>query len=167
VEESVTVREQASTPEQLHIFLSYRRGDSAAVRAVEARLGSLPDGLWKDRVLDSGQGRWDEILERIRNCCALVVAVSPAMLESAGVAAELDYARRLGKPVVPVMVAPVPVGSLPEDIAGQLIDCTTDGPAGTVQLAGALAAVRPLPLPDPLPEPPPVPVAYLDGPSHA
>ena len=148
---------------RLRIFLSYAREDQVAVQSVQAGLDALHHETWIDRKLDGGQAWWDEICKQICSCDAMLVAVSPALLESDAAVRERAYARRLGKPLLPVLVAPVLTDLLPPDLAPlQLVDYTNVGPMTGFQLAGALAALPPAPpLPDRLPDPPPVPTSYL------
>ncbi|MEU7811081.1 TIR domain-containing protein [Pseudonocardia sp. NPDC049154] len=146
-------------------FLSYARADQEAVHALEQGLEALHYQIWIDRKLDGGQAWWDEILARIRACDLMIAAVSPALLESEAAAREREYARKLGKPLLPILVAPIMTDLLPPDLAPlQLIDYTQVGPLTGFHLAGALAALPAAPpLPDPAPSPPPVPVSYLSG----
>ncbi|WP_434620599.1 TIR domain-containing protein [Arthrobacter sp. A5] len=150
---------------QRSVFLSYARADKAALRVLTEGIDALHYRVWIDGKLDGGQAWWDEILGNIRNCDVMVVAVSPALLESEAAASERDYARRLGKPLIPVIIAPVMSDLLPPDIASlQFIDFTNVGPMTGFYLASALSALRPTPpLPDPLPPPPRVPVTYMAG----
>lgn len=150
---------------RLRLFISYARADAAAVRLVEEGLETLHYALWVDRKLDGGQAWWNEILQRIRDCDAVIAAVSPSLLDSQAAALERAYARALGKPLLPILVAPLLTELLPADLAPlQLIDYTTASPANAFQLAGALASLPSAPpLPDPLPPPPAVPVSYMSG----
>lgn len=149
---------------RLRLFMSYARADAAAVRTVEEGLENLHYQLWVDHKLDGGQAWWNEILERIRQSDAMIAAVSPSLLESEAATLERSYASALGKPLLPVLVAPLLTDLLPVDLAPlQLIDYTTASPANAFRLAGALASL-PLapPLPDPLPAPPAVPLSYMN-----
>jgi hypothetical protein len=161
----MTTLEHMITRGRLRLFMSYARVDAQAVRQVEEGITSLHHEIWVDRKLSGGQDWWDEILSRIRACDAMVVAVSPALLESDAAAKERVYARQLGKPLLPVLVAHLPTDLLPPDLASlQLIDYTDLGPATGFQFAGALAILPPAPpLPEPLPAAPLVPVSYLAG----
>jgi hypothetical protein len=141
---------------RLRLFVSYPREDAESVHSVEEGLETLHHNVWIDRKLDGGQDWWDRILAQIRECDAVIVVVSPALLESEAAGKEREYARSLGKPLLPVQVAPVLADLLPEDIAPlQIIDYTRSGPMTGFQLAAALAALPPAPrLPDPLPTAP-------------
>jgi hypothetical protein len=143
---------------RLHLFLSYARVDADSLRSVEEGLETLHHNVWFDKKLDGGQDWWDQILAQIRECDAIIVVVSPALLESDAATKEREYARSLRKPLLPVQVVPVLADLLPEDIAPlHIIDYTKLGPMTGFQLAAALVALQPAPpLPDPLP---PTPVA--------
>jgi len=156
---------RATTRERLSLFMSYARSDFEAVRMVEEGIETLHHQVWIDRRLDGGQDWWDEILERVRACDAMIIAVSPALLESDAAAKERSYARQLGKPLLPVLVAPLFTDLLPSDLASlQLINYTDATQLTAFRLAGALARLDPPPpLPDPLPPAPVVPVSYLTG----
>jgi hypothetical protein len=75
----------------------------------------------------------------------------------------LEYARQLGKPLIPVAIEPIDPEMLPPELATlQLIEFTTAGQESAFKLAGALATVPEAPpLPVPLPAPPAVPMSYL------
>ncbi|MEX5719003.1 TIR domain-containing protein [Geodermatophilus maliterrae] len=161
----MTTLEQATTRGRLSLFMSYARADLEAVRMVQEGIETLRHQVWIDRRLDGGQDWWDEILARIRACDAMIIAVSPTLLESDAAAKERTYARQLGKPLLPVLVAPVITDLLPPDLASlQLVDYTQVTQLNAFQLAAALSRLRPPPpLPQPLPPAPVVPVSYLTG----
>jgi hypothetical protein len=148
--------------EKAKLFVSYARHDEPQVRPLVAGLRQLGYGVWLDEALTGGQAWWDAILAQIRGCDAVLVAVSPAALDSVAVTREYEYAYAVRRSVVPVLVAAVHLERLPPRLASlQLVDCTT-GAAGAFQLAGALVAMAEAPpLPDPLPQPPPIPLSYL------
>lgn len=158
-------QQQARSRARLRLFLSYARDNKEAMRPVVEGLETLHHEIWIDKKLDGGQAWWEEILMQIRGCDAMIVAVSPALLESEAATRERGYARQLGKPLLPVLIAPLLTDLLPSDLAPlQLIDYTNIGPMTGFQLAGSLTALPPTPpLPNPLPTPPLVPVSYLTG----
>jgi TIR domain/Protein of unknown function (DUF2510) len=149
----------------LTVFISYAREDAPALRMVEEGLLTLGHKVWIDKELRGGQDWWTKILEKIRECDVMVVAVSPALLESEAAAKERTYARELGKTVLPVQVDPVLPELLPADIAHiQLVDYTNQNPMAGFLLAAALATLPPgAPLPENLPVPPPRPLSPLAG----
>jgi hypothetical protein len=147
----------------LRLFVTYAREDRPLVDQLRVGLQRLRHEVWMDNRLSVGEEWWLEILAEIRRCDAIVVALSPAVLESQASALERDYGRRLGKVVLPVCVRPVRSDLLPPDLAKlQMVDYSDPGPAAAFELADVLAHLVPVRrLPDPLPEPPPVPMSYL------
>jgi hypothetical protein len=137
----------------------------AAVTVLRNGLLRLQHNVWIDDRLALGQAWWDEILHQIRICDAMVVAVSPSLLESQAGSREREYALRLGKPILPVCLRAVSMQLLPPDLAElQFVDYCTPGPDAAFQLAFALGNLPVSdPLPVPLPTPPAVPVSYLSG----
>lgn len=141
------------------VFCSYARRDAAAVAEIAADLDRLGQRPWLDQRLSGGQAWWDTILDRVRTCDCFLFVLSDASLRSKACMAEVDYAHRLGRIILPVAVGPVIDQILPPYLAE-----TQRVEAGdTHQLARALLSLpAPPPLPDPLPPPPPVPISYLD-----
>jgi hypothetical protein len=115
-----------------------------------------------DQRLEGGQSWWDEILDQIRMCDAVLVPISDALLTSEACKSERQYARALGKGILPILIDVVPTHTLPSDLALlQIVDYTTPGAEVAFELAGALHVLPASPpLPDPLPEPPPIPKSY-------
>lgn len=152
------------TSQTRRVFLSYARKDLDLVRRLRAGLERLRLEVWVDGRLSVGQEWWAVILEQIRICDAMIVAVSPALLESTASAVEREYGRRLGKVILPVCVRAVRTEFLPDDLSRlQIVDYRSPGPEAAFELADALANLPRSPeLPDPLPEPPAVPASYLN-----
>ncbi|WP_120519596.1 TIR domain-containing protein [Arthrobacter celericrescens] len=145
------------------VFISYAREDQDALNDIRAGISALHHEAWVDSNLDGGQAWWDVILEQIRTCDAMILVVSPSLIDSEAATRERDYARRLRKPLIPLVVKPVRSDLLPPDIATlQFIDYTNRTPLTGAQLANALFSVpTDAALPEPLPDPPAVPVSYL------
>ncbi len=149
----------------MNLFLSYTSRDREKLRPLLDGLHRLRHTVWFDQELEGGQQWWEAILERIRQADAFLLAVSPAFIESEACGLELEYARALSKPVLPVMVERARPELLPPSLAAvQIVDfCEPDGQAAFT-LTSALAHLAPAPpLPEPLPEPPAVPISYLSG----
>ena len=161
----MSVLQQHGSTRVLQLFCSYAREDRQGVRALLDGVRHLRHQVWVDERLSGGQEWWDEILAQLRRCDAMLIAVSPALLESHASALERQYGSLVGKPLLPVIIRPVLADLLPPDLAPlQAIDYTAPGPNAAFELAGALYALPPArPLPDPLPAPPPVPISYLSG----
>ena len=144
--------------------MSYSRKDQDRVARLLSGLRRLDYQVWYDQELSGGQEWWDTILAQIRGCDVALLAVSSAGLESKACRDEIAYARQLGKPVLPVMVEPVPPALLPQDLALlQLVDYTGRNQDQAIDLMAALKHLPPPgPLPDPLPPPPEAPTSYLN-----
>ncbi|MFJ8623918.1 TIR domain-containing protein [Kitasatospora sp. NPDC093550] len=147
------------------LFISYARADSDAVQLLVKLLRAMHHDPWFDNELESEGGKewWDRILSEIRDCDAVVVAVSPSLTKSVPARLERQYAKDLGKPVVAVMVETVLYTLLPKELAVlQIVDLTNAGPMTGINLANTLAGLAPAPsLPDPMPALPDVPLSYL------
>ncbi|MGV1010135.1 MAG: TIR domain-containing protein [Dermatophilaceae bacterium] len=146
-------------------FVSYTRADSARIAKLVRGLQKLRHRVWIDQELDGGQAWWDEVLSQIRAADAVVLCVTPNVLESIACSREVDYAEQLGKPVLPIMVQKTSPELLPPDLGRlQIVDFTEDNEDSAFSLVAALNKLPQCPpLPDPLPEPPPVPISYLSG----
>jgi hypothetical protein len=158
-----TMRAAPTVPTTRRVFITYARTDRERVQRLGAGLRRLSHEVWIDDRLSVGQKWWDEILRQIRLADVIVVAVSPALLESRASTAERGYAQQLGKPFLPVLVRPVSTRLLPLDLADiHVVDYSEPGPDAAFELANALLQVpASTGLPDPLPTPPPVPFSYM------
>jgi hypothetical protein len=147
----------------MNVFVSYAREDQLAVQAVHDDLTRLGHGVWFDRDLAGGQAWWDTILASIRSCDVFLIALSPEWLGSRACKRELEYARAVKRPLLPVQVRAVGAPFVPEEIgAAQIVDLRNRGADSAIELVRALATIRPAqPLPDPLPDPPAAPMTSL------
>ena len=144
-------------------FVSYSREDAVRVETMKDRLTQLGFEVWLDKNLRGGQAWWDVILDKIRSCEVFVMIVSDASLQSHACGVERQYARALGKPVVPVAIAATRRPN-PSDIQSlQIVDYSAPTDEAAFALVRALNDHEPnLPLPDPLPDPPDPPLSYLN-----
>lgn len=148
------------------VFISYSRESHDLVRSIAEDLQALGYQTWFDQALTGGQAWWDLILEEIQKCDVFAFALEPESFSSAACKREYTYAARLGKSILPVLVADgVPTDLLPEALAQiQFVDYRRGDREALRALAKALSAIPPsASLPDPLPERPPVPISYLGG----
>ena len=143
--------------------MSYGREDRQLIAGLRTGLQRLRHEVWVDDRLGGGQEWWAEILRQIELCDAVVVAVSPALLESQACAAERGYARQLGKAVLPVCIRRVSTELLPPDLAPlHVIDYIDPDVDAAFELAAALTHIPTSPaLPEPMPAKPVIPVSYL------
>jgi hypothetical protein len=129
-----------------YAFISFDVGE--ALDYTDALAGHLTGAgvrVWYDR--QPTEQRWDQTTAAIQASAAVVVVVTPAVERSARVQAEVDLARRLGKPVVvllrygtpPVGLGPAPVepvltGAMPGVAFVNHLRALTSHPSG---VAGA------------------------------
>jgi len=145
-------------------FISYARADLAMVERLRDGLALAGCQVWMDLQAGGGREWWAAILEQVRGCDLFIAVLSPAGLESLACTREREYATALGKPVLPVRVAPVSARILPPAVGRvNIIDYTQPDTFQTgVHLALAVARMpAPPPLPDPLPPEPMIPLSYL------
>ena len=147
------------------IFLSYSSKTKKCVETLYNDLSDLPDyELWIDKKLSGGQQWWDEILANIRTCDLFIVALSQELLDSEACTRERNYATRLGKHILSVVVNNnFKLNLLPAELKiKQSVSYYPERYEG-LKLANAINSFPPLDsLPEPLPEPPEMPISYLD-----
>jgi hypothetical protein len=94
--------------EQLSIFISYSRKDSAFVDRLEADLRALNFKTWVDRRKLEGGDEWmTELQNAVESAQVLLLALSPDALESKYVRMEFRHALGLDRTVIPMVVRPV------------------------------------------------------------
>jgi hypothetical protein len=78
---------------------------------------------------------------------------------------ERQWAKALGKPILPVAVEAVSPSGLPSELSTlQIVDYQRRDEDSAFALSGALAQLDPAPpLPEPMPVPPPPPLSYLNS----
>jgi hypothetical protein len=148
------------------VFVSYSRRNLEVVTQLIQDLNAVGVNTWHDQTLTGGQRWWDNILSNIRDCDIFVFALSPQSLDSEACKSELAYVAKLGKPILPVMIAEgVNVNLLSHPLAEiQVTDCRgSDKKAVLALMKSIFATDAAPPLPDPLPEPPPVPMSYISN----
>src|SRR4051812_23840413 len=91
----------------MKVFISYSRRDEAVVRSLVADLVRAHVDVWLDEELVGGESWWTTIIHEIRDCTVFVFALSDNSLSSKPCRAELEYARALERPILPVQVGPV------------------------------------------------------------
>lgn len=145
----------------MQLFISYARPDRSRAESLTLRLRQAGITVWLDSDLVGGQTWWDRILDQLRSCDAVVVAVSKASINSQACRSEREYAVKLGKPILPLTLEPMSYELLPQDIARlQVIDYSQPSEAAAFGLIGAILALpKPDALPEPLPDDPPVPTS--------
>ncbi|MEJ2853110.1 TIR domain-containing protein [Saccharothrix sp. CCNWLW140] len=142
--------------------MSYTRNDEPTVQALRDDLERLHWPVWMDHEIHGGEQWWREIIQTIQQTRVFVFALSDASWRSRPCQEELDYAKKLGIPVLPVQVGAVHNTRIPI-METQAIDYRERTPEAVLALVASLAdlASRQVRLPDPLPDPPTVPFEYL------
>jgi len=144
------------------IFLSYSSKTNKSIELLFNDLSKSPNyELWIDKKLSGGQQWWDEILLRIRDCDIFILALSQESYDSVACTLEYNYARRLGKHILPVLVGDnVRMNQLPSELKTvQFINYCNPDRSQTIDLISAIFSFPPTePLPVPLPDAPEVPI---------
>jgi ribosomal protein L37E len=146
------------------VFLSYSRHNAEVVTKLIHDLRAAGIDIWYDQTLTGGQRWWDNILENIANSDVFVLALSPESWQSEACRSELNYVTKLGKPILPALIADgININLLPAPLNQiQIMDCRRGDSESVFSLIKAIYSTPAAPpLPDPLPAPPPVPVSYL------
>ena len=91
----------------MKVFVSYSSHDDVAVRSLVADLERARQQVWLDQDLGGGDAWWAVILEQIRACTVFMFALSNNSLYSTPCRAELDYAKSLRLPILPVQIGEV------------------------------------------------------------
>lgn len=115
-----------------------------------------------DREIHGGEQWWREIIRTIQEADVFVFALSQDSWTSQPCREELDYAQRLGLPVLPVQVGSVESVRIPimETQGVDYRERTANAALGLVAALTELTS-RPVVRADPPPEPPKVPFEYL------
>ena len=148
----------------LRVFISYDRGNVKSVKMLAEELEALGHQVWFDQDLTGGHRWWDSILAQIRECGLFVFALTPESLESHACRKELDYAKRLNREILPILMSEeVSVSLLPRCLAEiQYVDYRRQDRQTAFALIRAISRLpAPAPLPDPLPEVPAAPGSPL------
>ena len=96
----------------IKLFISYRSTDSAKVDTIASNLTSLKneDGTarystWQDKKnMPVGQDWWESIVDAIIGCDVFVFFISQEALKSDVCKAELAYARKRNRPIIPIVL---------------------------------------------------------------
>ena len=145
------------------VFISHSSRDDAAVQQLAQHLQAARENVWMDQSLIGGEDWWSRILTQIRSCDVFLVALSNNFLQSKPCRAELNYAKALGLPILPVLVGDVESYRIDPIFTVQSIDYRNPDVTSGMALITALheRATERTELPNPLPEPPAIPYEYL------
>ena len=147
-------------------FISYRSINRPQVERLVQDIEALGHEVWFDKELTGGQAWWDQIMEQVRRCDYVIAALSPEVVKSKPCTEERNYARQLGKTILPIIISSGVIITHFEPELGQIqaIDYSDfNNKHAALALARAIDQLpAPLPLPDPIPIPPEVPASYLN-----
>lgn len=145
------------------VFISYTREDQHTIRELHDDLSAIGNNAFFDQELTGGQSWWSTLLRGIRDCDIFMPVVGDAWLESIPCQMEADYAQRLGKQFLPVVLGEVSIKLLPPAVAEtqwvRYDHQDTDSILSLVRAINSLGVSGPLP--EPLPPEPSVPISYL------
>jgi WD40 repeat protein len=98
------------------IFISYARVNRNKVDELQEILNRSGNDAWYDKEIYGGDDWWKSIITSIKSCDVFLFALSPESTQSEACRAELSFALKLNKPVLPVMLnkAELPIGTLQE-----------------------------------------------------
>lgn len=147
-------------------FISYRSVNRPQVERLVLDIKALGHEVWFDKELTGGKAWWDQIMEQVRACDYVIAALSPEVIKSKPCSEERNYARQLGKTILPVIIASNVIITHFEPELGQIqaIDYSDfDNKQAALALARAIDQLpAPVPLPVPIPLQPEVPASYLN-----
>ena len=134
------------------VFVSYARGDGAAIAAdLRRRLAAEGVSLWQDLVaMEGGQDWWRRIQAAVDKAEYVILVLTPGALASETCRREWRYARQVGTYVVPVSDVPPDELDLARlagwmrraDIVHLGTEAPTHGECGVVMSDGRTAAGR-------------------------
>ena len=87
-----------------YIFISYSHKDKAYAHKLHRNLLDQGFDAWIDDRIDYGSHWPHEIENRLQNCVAFILIMSPDSQESDWVQNELSFARQLKKPIFPILL---------------------------------------------------------------
>lgn len=127
----------------MYLFVSYAHRDRPRVDALVSRLRQAGNEVWLDSDLVGGRPWWDQVLDELRSCDAVLAVLSRASISSRACCSEREYAAQLGKSILPVALEPMPAALFPADIAQvQVIDYTRPDEIAAFKLVTAIFALR-------------------------
>ena len=102
-----------------HIFLSYRSLEASFALKLAADLRNKGVRIWMDRLEMGIKGGddWRQAIEQaVNTCSAMISALSPDYVASEYCRNEIARANRLGRPIFPVLLHPVPKDEWPLEL---------------------------------------------------
>jgi WD40 repeat protein len=87
-----------------YVFISYGRADRPYVDELAQRLKDTGISAWYDYEIATGDRFAAVIEEKIRECAAFVVVLTPGAYRSEWVNKEINFAQKRNKPIYPIML---------------------------------------------------------------
>ncbi len=153
-----------------HVFISHANEDAALVTALRQALEAYGSTVWTDvRALAPGDLLGAEIRDAIDDADSLLAVLSPGAFNSKWVRIEIDCALTIGRRVIPLLIAPMEVGSLElffgDNIDAEPLALTFDPEQERLddllpRLRAALGEIEP-DVPEPVAQPTPASLAEL------
>lgn len=140
-----------------HAFLSYSRGDQQFVERLRDSLRTQKGfQVWMDRDMTPAAIWPDSLSQGLRSCGAVVALLSPRVTAISYVVTELSDAKKLSKPIIPVLIEPCMLSpGLAYLNNMQWVDFSRDTFLSAVEkLSVALMSYGVMPRPLPAPPPP-------------
>lgn len=112
------------------IFLSYRKKDreyaQEVMRLIHSSEYARDVAIWYDEFLTAGEDFNESIREALRKCDLVSMVVTPNFLEDPNYVKDQEYpmARKIGKPIMPVIAVPTDMAALKNGFEG-LPECIT------------------------------------------
>jgi len=100
----------------MYLFVSYTRTDRLRAGHLSQDLRMAGHEVWLDTELSAAGTWWDTILNQIGGSDAVIAVVSRSSLRSRACHAELEFAARLGRPILAVTVEALSSSVLPPEL---------------------------------------------------
>ena len=116
------------------LFISYADSDRVMVESLAERLRANGHDPWMAAARIQGGSQWEtEIVCALAQCERCLIAVTPCALQSEWVKKETEIAKKLQKPLIPLIVQAVP---MPGGISSEKISQVADLGIGLVKRRG-------------------------------
>lgn len=87
----------------MQLFISYAHADKTMCKQIYEYLVDAHE-VWYDKALFGGQDWWNQILERLNRCDAVIYLLSQASVQSEYCQKECKFALSAGKTLIPVLI---------------------------------------------------------------
>ena len=104
-------------PQEITAFVSYSRPDRAVVTELAAALGEVGVVAKGDWGLTAGAPFRDVLGDWIISASTVVMMLTPEFLASDECAKEVEFAKRLGKRLAPIVLRRIPIERIPADLS--------------------------------------------------